>query len=98
MAGSLAACGVSDDLEAEPEPPIVRLAPDATTLPDVEPPLPKGTTCASDADCTGGKKCLPVGGGQKACVASKSCAGGAGADTTCGGAPNDDKSAGTGDC
>lgn len=74
-------------------------AADAPGLPDVPPAL-TSATCTTDADCTGAStgKCLPVGGGQKACVASKSCTGGAGADKKCGGTPGDDKAEGASDC
>ena len=73
---------------------------DSANLPEVEPPLPTLATCQSDADCTGkpGATCVPVGGGQKACVASRSCTGGAGADHTCGGIPGNESADGTGDC
>ncbi len=53
------------------------------------PPPPPGAppdvkTCTSDADCGGGK-CVDVGSGTKACVHSKSCTGGPGANASCGG-------------
>jgi sulfatase modifying factor 1 len=57
-------------------------SPDAPGLPEVAPALVT-KTCKSDSECAAGK-CLPVGGGQKACVATKSCTGGDGANSTCG--------------
>ncbi len=82
--GSVFACSSSDDA-ADPESEGGLL--DGGGLPDVPPALLQ-STCASDSDCTGAKtgKCVPVGGGQKACVNTKSCTGGAGADQKCGGA------------
>ena len=65
-------------------------------LPHVDPALPK-STCQTDAECSGGT-CVPVGGGQKACVKTKSCSGGAGADRKCGGVPGDEKADGASDC
>ena len=41
--------------------------------------------CTSDAQCKGGAKCKDVGAQGKACVVSKSCTGGPGADAKCGG-------------
>lgn len=72
---------------------------DGGGLPDTEPALPD-STCTSDADCTAPKKgkCVAVGGGQKACVDSRSCTGGSGADKKCGGTPGNDKVEGTSDC
>lgn len=72
---------------------------DAPGLPDVPPALTQ-STCASDKDCTGAKtgSCVPVGGGQKACVAAKSCTGGAGANKKCGGTPGSDTAEGAADC
>jgi formylglycine-generating enzyme required for sulfatase activity len=73
-------------------------SPDAAGLPETAPALPR-STCKNDSDCTGNSgKCVGVGGGQKACVATKSCTGGPGANTTCGGVPADEKTAGTSDC
>ncbi len=75
--------------------------PDASgTRPDTGPSLPPTKTCTSDGDCTtsGGGKCEDVGGGQKACVRTKSCTGGSGADKKCGGKPNDDSAPGARDC
>jgi sulfatase modifying factor 1 len=86
------ACGGDPAAEPDPGPDDV---PDAG-LPEVKPALPK-STCKSDGECTGGK-CLAVGGGQKACVAAKSCTGGAGANNTCGGVAGNEKAEGTSDC
>ncbi|MBS2020105.1 MAG: SUMF1/EgtB/PvdO family nonheme iron enzyme [Deltaproteobacteria bacterium] len=74
--------------------------PDASTRPDVEPSLPTSKTCVTDTDCAaiGGGKCEDVGGGQKACVRTKSCTGGSGADKKCGGRPGDDGAPGSSDC
>ncbi len=59
-------------------------------LPDVPPSLTVAT-CTSDKECTGAHQgtCVAVGGGQKACVAAKSCTGGAGAGHQCGGVAAD---------
>jgi formylglycine-generating enzyme required for sulfatase activity len=72
---------------------------DGGGLPDVQPALPS-STCESDTECTGAKsgKCVPVGGGQKACVNSKSCTGASGADTKCGGIPGNETAEGTSNC
>jgi formylglycine-generating enzyme len=96
VSSSLAACGSSDP-ESDPQAE-GGVFPEGG-LPDVEPALPE-STCESDADCTGAKtgKCVPVGGGQKACVNSKSCTGSAGADKKCGGVPGNDKAEGSSDC
>ncbi len=68
-------------------------------LPEVTPPLPPAATCKTDGDCSAkGGKCLAVGGGQKACVASKSCTGGDGANSTCGGVAGNETASGTSDC
>jgi len=72
--------------------------PDSMSRPDVGPSLPSTSTCEKDADCKNGGKCVGVGGGQKACVVSKSCTGGAGANKTCGGTPGKDDAPGTYDC
>jgi formylglycine-generating enzyme required for sulfatase activity len=93
---SVVACGGGDDGGGgDPG-----MSPDAAGLPEVDPSL-TSRTCDSDNDCTGDRhgKCLPVGGGQKACVDSKSCAnGGIGADHSCGGQPGDETKDGTSDC
>jgi formylglycine-generating enzyme required for sulfatase activity len=68
-------------------------------LPEVEPALPKLATCKVDGDCSANAgKCLAVGGGQKACVAAKSCTGGDGANSKCGGVAGNEKADGTSDC
>ena len=97
FASSVFACG-GDPLPSGDTDPDASAGSDSG-LPETAPALPS-STCEKDADCTGAKsgKCLPVGGGQKACVDAKSCTGGAGANSKCGGTPNDDKSEGTSDC
>jgi sulfatase modifying factor 1 len=73
-------------------------SPDAPGLPESAPALVT-KTCKTDGDCTApGAKCVAVGGGQKACVATKSCSGGEGANKTCGAVPGDETAAGTNDC
>ena len=93
---SIFACGGDPEAEAEPDPGGL----DGGNLPEVAPALLASITCTSDAECTGARagKCAPVGGGQKACVHPKSCVGGAGADSKCGGVANDQKAEGTSDC
>ena len=95
VSGSVVACGGGDDSGGGPS----EGGADDGGLPDVAPALPM-STCTSDSDCTGAKtgKCVPVGGGQKACVNAKSCTGGAGADKTCGGVAGNEKADGTSDC
>ena len=95
---ALFACSSSSDVAGDPESD-GGSAGDGGSLPDVEPALPR-STCASDADCSGAKagKCVPVGGGQKACVSSKSCSGNAGADKKCGGVAGNEKAEGASDC
>lgn len=95
LVSSIVACG-SDTLPADEDGDGGASPPG---LPDVPPAL-ESSTCKTDAECTGTKsgKCVPVGGGQKACVASKSCTGGPGADKKCGGTPGDDKADGASDC
>jgi formylglycine-generating enzyme required for sulfatase activity len=56
------------------------------------------STCAKDGDCKNGGKCVDVGPGQKACVRSRSCTGGPGANKSCGGLPTNENAAGTDDC
>jgi formylglycine-generating enzyme required for sulfatase activity len=88
------ACG--GDPASDEEPPTD--TPDAG-LPEVTPPLPAAATCKTDGDCAAkGGKCLVVGGGQKACVATKSCTGGDGANNTCGGVAGNEMASGTSDC
>ncbi len=92
---SLNACGgdpsASDDGDAGD-------SPDAPGLPEVAPALVT-KTCKTDGDCTAkGGKCLPVGGGQKACVATRSCTGGDGANNACGGVDGNPSATGSTDC
>lgn len=54
--------------------------------------------CTTDADCKAGASCTDVGARTRACVVSKSCRGGAGADATCGGVAGDESQAGSHDC
>jgi formylglycine-generating enzyme required for sulfatase activity len=95
LAGCIFACG-SDAVEPDDG---TGAGHTTNGLPNVGPALAQ-STCETDKDCaaTNGGKCVPVGGGQKACVASKSCTGGPGADKKCGGTPGDDKTVGSADC
>jgi sulfatase modifying factor 1 len=95
LASSVLACG-GDDPSSDPN--------DGGLLADGRPVStvdggtvkPALATCTSDGDCPGGK-CLDVGG-LKACVRSKSCTGGPGADKKCGGVAGDENAQGADDC
>jgi len=100
---AIAACGGTPATEDGSDGGSI-IDPDASARPDVGPSLPPSTTCTKDSDCatsTGGGaggKCVDVGGGQKACVRTKSCTGGAGANKKCGGTPGNEAAEGTFDC
>lgn len=93
LASSVLACGG----DAADEPGDGGLLPDGKPGgPDGGPVPPAVTACTSDAQCAGGK-CVDVGGG-KACVRSRSCTGGPGADKKCGGVAGNETSPGAEDC
>ena len=89
IASSVLACG-GDDAQGDP------LA-DGGLLPDGAPAPPANLAkCSSDSECPGGK-CVDVGS-QKACVRSKSCTGGPGANSTCDGVATDKTKPGSDSC
>lgn len=57
------------------------------------------STCSTDVDCMNGGRCENVAPDARACVSSKSCTGGPGADETCGSVRgNEDSPGGTSCC
>jgi formylglycine-generating enzyme required for sulfatase activity len=88
------ACGGGDSSSGTGD---ATLLPDGGKAPPPPGPPPDVKTCTTDADCAGGK-CVDVGSSTKACVRSKSCTGGAGANATCGGVAGNENASGADDC
>jgi formylglycine-generating enzyme required for sulfatase activity len=92
LVASIAACGGGDSSAGGGSSSV--MLGDGGTPPE---PPPDVKTCASDADCPGGK-CKDVGSSTKVCVRSQSCTGGSGANATCGGVAGNDQAQGSDDC